>query len=150
MPLQLDVFLLILRLLFIVLLYLFLMQVVIAITRDLKVTAANAAVENKAPTARGHLVVIGGSNMFQPGTNFDLEPETTIGRGPINTIQIPEESVSGVHTQLRYHNGIWYVLDANSRNGTFVNNQRLEPGKPLVVRPGDVVQVGFVRFKLTQ
>lgn len=150
MPLQLDVFLLILRLLFIVLLYLFLMQVVIAITRDLKVRAASAAVENIAPTVRGHLVVLDGSNMFQPGTNFDLESETSIGRGPANTIQIPENFVSGVHTQLRFHNGMWYVLDANSRNGTFVNNQRLEPGKPLVARPGDIVQVGFMRFKLTQ
>ena len=150
MPLQLDVFLLILRLLFIVLLYLFLMQVVIAITRDLKVTAASAALESKTPTVRGHLVVLDGSNMLAPGTSFDLQPETTIGRGPANTIQIPENFISGVHSQLRFHNGIWYVMDADSRNGTFVNNQKLEPGKPLVAKPGDIVQVGFIHFKLTQ
>jgi hypothetical protein len=150
MPLQLDVFLLILRLLFIVLLYLFLMQVVIAITRDLKVTAARAAIGNDAPPVRGHLIVIDGSNMLSPGTSFDLQPETTIGRGPANTIQIPENFISGVHSQLRYHNGIWYVMDANSRNRTFVNNQKLEPGKPLVAKPGDIVQVGFIHFKLTQ
>ena len=55
---QLPVFLLILRLLFIVLLYLFLMQVVIAITRDLKKTAAAGDI----PGGRGapHLWAPGG------------------------------------------------------------------------------------------
>jgi pSer/pThr/pTyr-binding forkhead associated (FHA) protein len=148
--LQLDVFLLILRLLFIVLLYLFLMQVVIAITRDLKATAASTSSQNKAPPVLGHMVVIDGSNTLLPGTSFNLEPETIIGRGPTNTIQLPESFISGVHTQLRFHNGLWYVTDANSRNGTYINNQRLEPGKPLVAKPGDIVQVGFIRFKLTQ
>src|SRR5438876_9113641 len=90
MPL--DVFLLILRLLLIVLLYLFLMQVVIAITRDLRKTAA--ASENpgvKAPPVVGHLIVVdsGPSNIL-PGTRFDLMPQTTIGRGPTNTIQLTD------------------------------------------------------------
>ena len=58
MPLQLDVFLLILRLLFIILLYLFLMQVVIAIRSDLKKTAAVSADEFKAAPVLGHLVVV--------------------------------------------------------------------------------------------
>lgn len=148
--LQLDVFLLILRLLFIVLLYLFLMQVVIAITRDLKVTAASAASDNKAIPVLGHMVVIDGSNVLPPGSSLNLEPETSIGRGPANTIQLTDTFISGVHTQMRFHNGFWYVTDANSRNGTYVNNQKLEPGKPMPARPGDIVQVGFIRFKLTQ
>ena len=79
MPLTLDVFLLILRLLLIVLLYLFLMQVVIAITRDLrKSAAANAYADNNAPPVVGHLIVVdsGPSNIL-PGTRFDLAPQTT-------------------------------------------------------------------------
>ena len=88
MPLQLDVFLLILRLLLIVLLYLFLMQVVIVITRDLrKATAANAYADSNALPVAGHLIVVdsGPSNIL-PGTRFDLAPQTTIGRGPTSTI----------------------------------------------------------------
>ena len=79
----LDVFLFILRLLFIVLLYLFLMQVVIAITRDLRKTAAASEnIDKKAPPVVGHLIVVdsGPSNIL-PGTRFDLSPQTTIGRG---------------------------------------------------------------------
>src|SRR6266571_9006800 len=72
----LDVFLLILRLLLIVLLYLFLMQVVIAITRDLrKTSAASEGPGNKALPVVGHLIVVdsGPSNIL-PGTRFDLVP----------------------------------------------------------------------------
>ncbi len=148
--LQLDVFLLILRLLFIVLLYLFLMQVVIAITRDLKVTAASTASEQKGPPVLGHLVVIDGSSTLPPGYTFDLIPDTTIGRSPTNTIQLPDSFISGAHTQLRYNNGLWYVTDAGSRNGTYVNGQRSDSGQVLPAKPGDLVQVGFIRFKLTQ
>jgi hypothetical protein len=69
MPLQLDVFLLILRLLLIVLLYLFLMQVVIVITRDLrKSAAASVDIENRTLPVLGHLVVVdSGPSSIQPG-----------------------------------------------------------------------------------
>ena len=50
---SLDVFLFILRLLFIVLLYLFLMQVVIAITRDLRKTATASENSDKSSATCG-------------------------------------------------------------------------------------------------
>ena len=146
----LDVFLIILRLLFIVLLYLFLMQVVIAITRDLrKTSAASESLENKTPPVVGHLIVVdsGPSNIL-PGTRFDLSPQTTIGRGPTNTIQLGENFISGEHTKLWFRNGLWYVQDAGSTNGTYVNNQPAR--EALAARFGDIVQVGFIRFKLAQ
>ncbi len=146
----LDVFLIILRLLFIVLLYLFLMQVVIAITRDLRKTAA--ASENPGKQAApvvGHLIVVdsGPSNIL-PGTRFDLSPQTTIGRGPTNTIQLTDNFISGEHTRLWFRNGLWYVQDAGSTNGTYVNNQPAR--EALAARFGDIIQVGFIRFKLAQ
>src|SRR5947209_13570446 len=120
MPLQLDVFLLILRLLLIVLLYLFLMQVVIAISRDLrKATATSSDMENRAPRVVGHLVVVDtGPSAILPGTSFDLEPQTSIGRGPTNTILLSDNFISGEHTRLWNRNGTWYVQDAGSTNGT--------------------------------
>ena len=146
----LDVFLLILRLLFIVLLYLFLMQVVIAITRDLrKTSAASESLENIALPVVGHLIVVdsGPSNIL-PGTRFDLSPQTTIGRGPTNTIQLGDNFISSEHTKLWFRNGLWYVQDAGSTNGTYVNNQPAR--EALAARFGDIVQVGFIRFKLAQ
>ena len=146
----LDVFLFILRLLFIVLLYLFLMQVVIVISRDLRKTAAvSASSENKAPPVVGHLIVVdsGPSNIL-PGTSFDLMPQTTIGRGPTSTIQLTDNFISGEHTRLWFRNGLWYVQDAGSTNGTYVNNQLAR--EAVAARFGDIIQVGFIRFKLAQ
>ena len=146
----LDVFLIILRLLFIVLLYLFLMQVVIAITRDLRKTAAASEnFEKKALPVVGHLIVVdsGPSNIL-PGTRFDLSPQTTIGRGPTNTIQLTDNFISSEHTRLWFRNGLWYVQDAGSTNGTYVNNQPAR--EALAARFGDIIQVGFIRFKLAQ
>jgi pSer/pThr/pTyr-binding forkhead associated (FHA) protein len=148
MPL--DVFLLILRLLLIVLLYLFLMQVVIAITRDLRKTSTAAAgTASRTPPVVGHLIVVdSGPSSILPGTRFDLEPQTTIGRGPTNTIQLPDSFISAEHTRLWYRDGTWYVQDAGSRNGTYLNNQPAQEALP--ARPGDIIQIGFIRFKLAQ
>lgn len=146
----LDVFLLILRLLGIVLLYLFLMQVVISITRDLRKTAAvNEDAFGKLPPVVGHLVVVdSGPSKIAPGTSFNLNPQTTIGRGPTNTIQISESFVSAEHTRMWFRNGTWYVQDAGSTNGTYLNNQPARDALP--ARSGDIIQVGFIRFKLAQ
>lgn len=137
----LDVFLLILRLLGIVLLYLFLMQVIISITRDLRKTAdVNLDV--------GELIVVdSGPSQIAPGTRFKLEPQTTIGRGPTNTIQINETFVSAEHTRMWVRKGTWYVQDAGSTNGTYLNNQPARSA--LQARSGDIIQVGFLRFKLS-
>jgi pSer/pThr/pTyr-binding forkhead associated (FHA) protein len=143
MPLQIDSFLVILRLLFIVLLYLFLMQVVIAITRDLKRGKSAAPM----PTTLGHLIVVhSGPSNIAPGTSFQLLPQTTIGRGPTNTIRIQDQTVSAEHTRLSYQNGTWYVQDAGSSNGTFVNEQPAR--EPLPAKVGDVIRVGYIRFQL--
>ncbi|HVU68281.1 MAG TPA: FHA domain-containing protein [Ktedonobacteraceae bacterium] len=146
----LDVFLLILRLLGIVLLYLFLMQVIISITRDLRKTvAANDGVLSNLPPVVGHLIVVdSGPSKIAPGTSFNLNPQTTIGRGPTNTIQISESFVSAEHTRMWFRNGSWYVQDAGSTNGTFLNNQPARDA--LAARVGDIIQVGFIRFKLAQ
>ncbi|GCE27770.1 FHA domain-containing protein [Dictyobacter alpinus] len=149
---QLPVFLLILRLLFIVLLYLFLMQVVIAITRDLRKTAAigDNPDASRIAQALGHLIVVdsGPSTIVQPGMRFDLEQQTTIGRGPTNTIQISDNFISSEHSRLWFRNGVWYVQDAGSVNGTYVNNQPAR--EPVPARSGDIVRVGYIQFKLTQ
>ncbi len=145
---QLPVFLLILRILFIVLLYLFLMQVVMAITRDLRKASTSGGASN-TPQTLGHLVVVdsGPSVVVQPGTSFELEPQTNIGRGPTNTIQISDSFISGEHTRLWYRNGVWHVQDAGSTNGTYVNQQPAR--EALTARYGDIIQVGYIQFKLT-
>ncbi len=146
----LDVFLLILRLLGIILLYLFLMQVIISITRDLRKTAAvNEDSLGSSLPVIGHLIVVdSGPSKIRPGTSYNLNPQTTIGRGPTNTVQISESFVSAEHTRMWFRGGSWYVQDAGSTNGTYLNSQPAR--EALAAHVGDIIQVGFIRFKLTQ
>jgi pSer/pThr/pTyr-binding forkhead associated (FHA) protein len=149
MPL--DAFLLVLRLLFIVLLYLFLMQVVVAIMRDTRKRAAgDTSTSVKGPSSLGQLVVVdsGPSTTITPGTRFPLERQTYIGRGPTNTIQLTDSFISSEHTHIWFEHGQWLVQDAGSKNGTFVNAQPAY--NPVTAKVGDVIRVGFIQFKLTQ
>ncbi|MBV9691577.1 MAG: FHA domain-containing protein [Ktedonobacteraceae bacterium] len=151
MALTIDTFLLILRLLFVILLYLFLMQVVLAITRDLRrASAVDQAGVGKAAVSLGSLVVVdsGLSTTISPGRTFRLEPQTSIGRGPTNTIQLADNFISTEHTHLWYRHGKWYVQDVGSKSGTYVNEQPARDAIP--AKPGDIVRVGHIKFKLTQ
>ncbi|HLH60276.1 MAG TPA: FHA domain-containing protein [Ktedonobacteraceae bacterium] len=143
----LDVFLLILRLLFIVLLYLFLMQVVIVITRDLRRAEKKGEMIGKPAPVAGHLIVIdSGPSNLSPGTTFALHPQTTIGRGPTNTVVLPYNFISSEHARMWQYNNVWYIEDAGSTNGTYLNNAPAREALP--AKAGDVVQIGFIRFKL--
>lgn len=54
----------------------------------------------------------------------------------------PKKGVSRSHAALRVVSDTLYVIDMNSSNGTFHRGERLDAGKPRVVRDGDVVQLG--------
>ena len=53
----------------------------------------------------------------------------TIGRGPDNTIQIDDESISRRHAILHVGN-VMTIEDLGSSNGTKLRNQPIAPNKP--------------------
>jgi predicted component of type VI protein secretion system len=76
---------------------------------------------------------------------LELAPDTqraTIGRQPACDISLPEDpSVSRVHAVLERIGAEWTLVDdGSSRNGSFVNGQRVH-GRQLL-RDGDTVRVG--------
>ena len=70
-----------------------------------------------------------------------------VGRGPHNDVVVPDESVSGLHATLERRADEWFILDASSRNGTFVRAERIEKETklqgPTVLQFGNV-QVMFI------
>jgi hypothetical protein len=69
----------------------------------------------------------------------------TIGAAPANDIPLPfDRTVSQVHCVLERVGSRWCVRDLSSRNGTFVNGDRIWSEVPL--RSGDEIRVGSVRF----
>ena len=74
-------------------------------------------------------------------------PYVTLGRGAENELVIDDATLSRVHLVLmRAPDGTWTVRDAGSSNGSRLEGQRLEPGKPLPLPPGSRLEAGGVRL----
>jgi two-component system response regulator HydG len=71
-----------------------------------------------------YLTILSGS---KAGTNFLVDPSvrTLIGRGTDCHIAIPDPLLSRVHASLEFGQEGWVLRDANSRNGTQVNKQKI-------------------------
>ncbi len=72
---------------------------------------------------------------------FDQE-RIVIGRQRGADVHVPHPAVSGHHATLRAQGSSFVLLDESSTNGTRVNGVRVPPGRPKVVRSGDVVHLG--------
>jgi hypothetical protein len=71
-----------------------------------------------------------------------LEPEYLIGRAPTCPLHINERYVSAQHALLRWMGQRWELKDLGSRNGTFLNAERLKPAEEHVVRRGSRMAFG--------
>jgi two-component system, cell cycle response regulator len=68
-----------------------------------------------------------------------------IGRGSENQIILEGDSVSRRHARVEMRGDEWYVVDENSTNGTFVNDEQIKGEWRL--ENGDRVKVGPTIFK---
>ncbi len=87
---------------------------------------------------RAFVVVLSGDRM---GEMFPLREaaKTTIGRGLQTDVRINDEGISRTHALVEEDNGVYYLSDAGSTNGTFANGVRVER-QPL--SEGDKIQIG--------
>ncbi|MEM7347090.1 MAG: FHA domain-containing protein [Chloroflexota bacterium] len=67
------------------------------------------------------------------------EPELIIGRSTECAVSIPVRWISRRHAVLRREGGQFILEDAGSKNGVFVNGQRVV--KPCALNDGDVIQL---------
>lgn len=72
------------------------------------------------------------------------EGETYVGRGVVCAIVLRDQLASRQHVRFTRAGSQVVVEDLGSRNGTYVNGERLERGR--VLAHGDVVLVGAVRI----
>lgn len=82
------------------------------------------------------------------GDSFHLRQSVlTVGRSPVNLLQVNDKSVSRRHAQLRKQGDDYVITDLKSSNGTFLNGQRLTD--PALLKHDDIVQLGEVvlRYK---
>jgi hypothetical protein len=149
---QVETTLLVLKLAFLVLLYLFIWRIVRSAARDLRLPQesmilapqqAAAAGLIPQPTARelGHLVVVA-SPVLEEGGSYTLDSHPlTVGRGNNNDVTLTDDEYASTrHARFEpRRDGVW-VEDIGSTNGTFVNGIRLTRERKLA--PGDIVRIG--------
>ncbi len=145
-----DTALLVLKIAFLVLLYLFIWRIVRTASRDLRLPQESFILapsrEGGIATARppvhaGRLVVVK-SPELEEGTDFELDSsQLTVGRGRQNDVALSnDEYASARHARFEpRQDGVW-VQDLGSTNGTFLNGTRLE--RPRRLTHGDIVRVG--------
>lgn len=71
---------------------------------------------------------------------------TKIGRAQGNQLILNDTEVSWQHAQILQQGQRHSLVDLGSRNGTFVNEQRLAPNSPLTLHAGDILRFGNTSF----
>ncbi|HEY0189497.1 MAG TPA: FHA domain-containing protein [Kofleriaceae bacterium] len=79
----------------------------------------------------------------KPGASFP--DRITIGRTANNDVEIADASVSRLHAYVRTRQpGNWVVADAGSKNGSWLDDTRLEPRREVALAPGSALRLGDV------
>jgi pSer/pThr/pTyr-binding forkhead associated (FHA) protein len=77
------------------------------------------------------------------GQRFELRtPATNIGRADYNDVVLPDPSVSAAHAKLQRREGVWLLVDLDSTNGSFVDEERVRGEAAL--GPGTTLRLGDV------
>jgi hypothetical protein len=146
---QVEEALLILKIAFLVLLYVFIWRIVRTASRDLRLPqesfvlgpqqAAGLGIGARLQT--GKLVVMR-SPSLEEGTVVTLDSTAvSIGRGAQNAVPIPDDTyASADHARFEpRRDGVW-LEDLGSTNGTYVNGVKVS--EPRKLAQGDLVRVG--------
>ena len=129
------------RIVFLVVLYLFIWRVVRAVARDPGGRQAAVTAREGSRSQDGKLVVVS-SPVLRIGAERLLDgAAVTIGRIEDNDFALlGDEYASARHARFEQRRDGVYVEDVGSTNGTFVNGSRIVG--PQRLEPGDLVRVG--------
>lgn len=150
-----ELTLMLIRLGFLALLWMFVMFAVSVIRTDLfgaKTPKANRPEKPQkqpkpAKTRRGtptQIVILEGSN--QGEVIKLIEPPILIGRGSDATIRLDDDYVSTRHASINTTGTDWYVEDLGSTNGTYLGSNRVTEPTGLIV--GTQIRIGKTLLEL--
>lgn len=130
-----------LRYIFIIIMYLFLFSIIRLIYMDIKNMDMKGSFMDAA-----YLKVVNrlDSLDFKMEEFYVLKGDTVIGRSSKCDIPIKDKFVSKEHLLIREEDGVYFLEDLNSANGTFLNGEEVHD--IIELRDGDKIGVGFIQF----
>lgn len=78
--------------------------------------------------------------------NFQGYDEITIGRSSVSTLQLEDDFASGTHARLIRRGRDWFIEDLDSRNGTWLNGQRID--QPERLAEGMDLRIGQTQVRM--
>ena len=149
--------LLVLKIAFVVLLYLFIWRIVRTASRDLRIpqesfilapsqAAGPLTRDEPSQVAAGRLVAVKSPTLPRDFERTLDSAPVTVGRGSQNDIALEgDDYASARHARIEpRRDGVW-VEDIGSTNGTYLNGIKLTRARKLT--PGDVVRVGETELR---
>lgn len=77
--------------------------------------------------------------------DYRIHGQLVMGRMKSNQVFIDDLKLSREHARIQFDGKVYVLQDLGSKNGTFLNGQRLQ--MPAVLRPGDRIKLGDVQFR---
>ncbi|MDX6506999.1 MAG: hypothetical protein QOG06_1643 [Gaiellaceae bacterium] len=147
--------LLVLKLAFLVLLYLFIWRIVRSASRDVRMPQESfvlapgsvPGLSQEEPQVQSGRLVVVKSPALEEGDELTLDSSALhLGRGSTNDVNLArDEYASTKHARVEpRRDGVW-VEDIGSTNGTYLNGIRLTRAKRLTA--GDIVRVGETELR---
>lgn len=144
--------LLVLKIAFLVLLYLFIWRIVRTASRDVRLPQESFVLAPHQPGRRpeegrsGRLVVTRSPTLASGREELLNATPLTVGRSSENDIELVEDGfVSARHARFQpRRDGVW-IEDAGSTNGTFVNGAKVT--RPRKLAKGDLVRIGETELR---
>jgi pSer/pThr/pTyr-binding forkhead associated (FHA) protein len=88
------------------------------------------------------------TNNFTDGEEYIIVVRgVTIGCSPNSGIVLDGETVSDIHAELFYRDMQYWIVDRNSKHGTWVNGQKAEPGVGVPLGKGAEIKIGDEKLR---
>ncbi|MGH9017213.1 MAG: FHA domain-containing protein [Acidimicrobiales bacterium] len=132
----------------VVLVWLFFLRVIRAVWVEIKPPKVRAA--DSGETGRRdrqfHLKVV--EPQDSRGQVYDLSDEITVGRAAGCGVHVEDAYTSNLHARVFRRDGVVWVEDLGSTNGTWVNAEKIDG--PTRLGRGDLLQVGGTVFEMAR
>ncbi|MFZ5986144.1 MAG: FHA domain-containing protein [Bacillota bacterium] len=140
-----EIILLLVKVAFTITIYLFIYSIIRLIYLDIK--SMNAGRTN-INTGLPYLKLINQRELldFRVEETYTLSKSVVIGRQDKNDIVIKDPCISGIHAHIIVRDEGIFLKDLGSKNGTFINSNRLDNNSKSLLKDGDKIRTGQVEF----
>lgn len=136
-----GILLLVLRIILVLVLYIFVGWALLILWRDLR---QQSAILRRRDIPQIGLYPQAETNLLPVSFNT---PDILIGRDPSADLVVSDPTISSRQARLYFQQEQWWVEDLNSTNGTRLNDQIIDT--PTVITHGDHLMLGQIEFLVT-